>query len=100
MNNNDTCHFTVLSPVNYIYIASGEPDLTKSFDVLYLNGEEGSEVKLLNPVYKYCFTLPQVEASAKTAEYYNNGVEWSSTLQGASLSVGGQTYKYIIDPKY
>ena len=100
INNKDTCHFTVLSPVNEIYIASGDPELTKSFDVLYLNGEEGSEVKLLNPVYKYCFTLPQVEASAKTAEYYNDGVVWSSTLQGASLSVGVQTYKYIIDPKY
>lgn len=100
IDDKDTCRFTVLSPVNEIYIAIGDRVLTKSFDVLYLNGEEGSEVKLLNPLYKFCFTLPQVQASAKTAEYYNNGVVWSSTLGGASLSIGTQTYKYSIESKY
>ena len=99
INNNDTCHFTVLSPINEIYTATGKPDLTNSFDVLYLNGEDGSEVMLLNPINKYCFTLPQVESSAKAATYYNDGVSWSSTLHGATLSLGDQIYQYLIEPK-
>ena len=99
VDGDDTYHFTVLSPVNEIYIATGQPVLTKSFDVLYLNGEDGSEVKILNPIYKYCFTLSQVEASAKTAEYYNNGVSWTSSPRGATLSLGDQTYQYLIEPK-
>ena len=95
IDDKDTCDFTVLSPVDEIYVAKGKPSVTSSFDVLYLNGEEGSEVKLLNPQYKYCFTLPQIEASAKTAEYYSNGVMWSSGLHGATFTLGDQQYQFV-----
>ncbi len=91
----DTLNFTILSPVNEIYVAQGSDQVTRSFDVLYLNGEEGSEVKLLNPEYKYCFTLPQVEASAKSAEYYNNGVMWTSGSQKATLTLGDKAYQFV-----
>ena len=94
IDDKDTCHFTVLSPVNDIYVATGTPQLIHSFDVLYLNGDEGSEVKLLNPEYKYCFTIPQIGASAKTAEYYNNGIVWSSGLHDATFSLGDEYYKF------
>ena len=93
----DTCRFTVLSPVNDIYVANSTPELTRSFDVLYLNGEEGSEVKILNPEYKYCFTLPQIEASGKAAVYYNNGVKWTSSHDNGSLLLGDQTYNYVTE---
>lgn len=94
INDKDTVRFTILSPVNDIYAANSTPILTQSFDVLYLNGSDGSEVKLLSPDYKYVFTLPQTEASAKTAEYYNNGVTWSAKSNSAELHLGSQQYSF------
>ena len=94
IDDKDTCRFTVLSPVNDIYVATGKPQIVNSFDVLYLNGEEGSEVMLLSSFYKYCFTLPQQTASAKTAEYYSNNIMWASGLNDATLTLGDQSYQF------
>ena len=72
--------------------------MTQSLDVIYINGESVKEDKLLSPDNKLCFTLPQIEASAKTAKYYSNGIMWSSGLNHATLTLGDEHYDFIEKP--
>ena len=87
--------FSMLSPTNEVLSTSDSNAPVKGFDVLYMNNEGKSFVKLLSSQVNHCYTLPQIEASAKTAVYEKDGVEWSTdNKKGAVLIIDGKEYKY------
>lgn len=88
--------FTVLSPSNRLFAAKDDTAPVKSFDVLYFNPEKGkSFVKLLNSEAKNCHTLPQIEASAKTAVYEKEGIRWMhGNKNEAIFYINGEEYAY------
>lgn len=85
--------FTVLAPASAVYVADGEGPA--SFDVVYYNDGNRALVKLLHADLAHCYTLPQTEASAKTAVYADDKVEWSIDNENrATLRVDGKAYTY------
>lgn len=86
--------FTLLAPASAVYVvADGEGPA--SFDVVYYNDGNRALVKLLCPDLAHCYTLPQTEASAKTAVYADDKVEWSIDNENrATLRVDGKAYTY------
>ena len=63
--------------------------------MVYYNDGNRALVKLLCPDLAHCYTLPQTEASAKTAVYADDKVEWSIDNENrATLRVDGKVYTY------
>lgn len=87
--------FTLVSPINRHFVAKEGESTPNSYDVLYFNLTPGkSFVKLLSETAS--ITLPQTEASAKTAEYAQDGISWSiSNKNVATLTVNGRSSDYL-----
>lgn len=86
--------FTLLSPVNEQYVAIDTTAISRAFDVLYLNNDSIHEVLLINPEYKLCMMLPQIEAAAKQATYLNGSQMWQSKGDNATLGIGDHRWQY------
>ena len=91
--------FARLTPVYNVYRLvepKEEDDNVPSFyDVVYYAGDTEAYVKLLTSDASQCYTLPQVEASAKTAVYTDGKVEWhAGNHRNATLIVDGKIYNY------
>lgn len=86
--------FTMLNPVNYLYVAKDKAASITGLDVLYLNGKDDKRlVKLLGSSTIY--TLPQVEASSKTAIYEKDSIVWDvRNNRTAVLDVKGKKSEY------
>lgn len=95
----DTTTFllTQLTPTNcnYHIIGKKEDDIPLFWDVTYYNDGQQAFVKLLNTSLEHCYTLPQTEASAKTATYTDGIVEWQlHNNQSATLIIHNKKYQY------
>lgn len=88
--------FTHVSPANSMYVTDNANAPAKAFDVMYFNIEDGkSFAKLISAEPGKYYTLPLTSASAKTADYEKDGVEWSTdNKKGAVLIIDGKEYKY------
>lgn len=85
--------FTMISPANDIYVTKDKTAPAAGFDVLYLNAADKPMVKLLSASSIY--TLPQTEASAKTAIYSKDSITWDMrNNRTAVLDVKGKKYQY------
>ena len=74
--------------------SSFELAVAEIFNVYYNDGNRAL-VKLLCPDLAHCYTLPQTEASAKTAVYADDKVEWSIDNENrATLRVDGKSCTY------
>lgn len=93
-NDSATYQFTLLSPVNQQYVATDTAAISRAFDVLYLNNDSVHEVLLINPEYKLCMMLPQVEAAAKQATYLNGSQMWIANGDKGTLSIGDHRWHY------
>lgn len=89
--------FTRLTP-SYCTYKSQSPKndhIPPLIDAIYYNDGEQAFVKLITNDINHCYTLPQQEASAKTAIYSNEKAEWQfGNQQNASLLLDGEKYKY------
>lgn len=98
---NDTAAytFTLLTPCNNIYRITDEKEenvLPNILDVIYYNDGQQAFVKLLHSTLSNCYTLPQTEASAKTAIYTDGQTEWQLlNHRNAVLITNHQKYEYI-----
>lgn len=98
---NDTAAytFTQLSPTNCLYLLAGEKGEKKApsfLNVIYYNDDQQAFVKLLHPMLSHCYTLPQTEASAKTAIYTDGETEWQlHNDQRATLVIHQHKYQYV-----
>lgn len=93
----ETYTFALLTPVNCIYSLVGTaPSGVPSFlDVMYYNDGEQAFVKLIHIASRDLYTLPQTEASAKTAVYTNGIVEWQmGNQQNGTLIIQNQKFMY------
>ncbi len=87
--------FTRVTPLNYLFVTDDASAPVKGFDVTYFNTEEGkSFVQLLSSDMNNTYTLPQTEASAKTAVYEKDGVQWLSGDDKATLKTAGKEIVY------
>lgn len=87
---------TQLGP-NYATYVTEEKEAEPLFDVVYVNDEENSFVLLLSADSKQCYQLERKEASAKTAVYGDEKVEWATKVdKSATLTVNGKTVKYSL----
>ncbi len=86
--------FTIVSPSNALFVARSDKYVPSALDVTYYNGPEGNYVMLLNSDYNHCYLLPQSDASAKTAEYTDGNVKWTTKENKANFEINGGTYKY------
>lgn len=97
---NDTAAytFTSLTPCNNIYRITEKEEhvLPAVLDVIYYNDGQQAFVKLLHSTLSYCYTLPQTEASAKTAIYTDGQTEWQLlNHRNAVLIINHQKYEYM-----
>ena len=97
-NDTATYTFTQLSPTNCIYHLAEEKqekEVPAFLNVIYYNDDQQAFVKLLHPALPHCYTLPQAEASAKTAIYTDGETEWQlHNNQTATLLIHNKKYTY------
>lgn len=89
--------FTLLTPTNTLYTLTGKKDnnAPSFLDVIYYTDEYRILVKLISTSPEYCYTLPQTEASAKTAIYTDGKTEWQlRNHQNATLIINNRRYEY------
>lgn len=96
---NDTVsyNFAPLTPTNCFYtlIENGEGDAPSFLDVIYYTDNQQALVKLISLSPEHCYTLPQTNASAKTAIYTDGKTEWQlGNHQNATLIINQKKYHY------
>lgn len=75
--------------------SKGNSDVPAFYDALYYNEDTAACVKLITADPAQCYTLPQTEASAKTAVYTDGKVEWNlGNYRNATLVIDGNIYNY------
>lgn len=93
-----TSSFARLTPVYSVYNLTepkGDESVPSFYDVVYYTGDTESYVKLITSDTEQCYTLSQVEGSAKAAVYTDGKVEWHvGNHRNATLIVDGKIYKY------
>lgn len=92
-----TYAFARLTPTHCVYnlTGTGTGDVPSFLDAMYYNNGEQAFVKLIHNAPGYCYTLPQTEASAKTAIYTDGNVEWRmGNQQNGTLIIQNQKYTY------
>ncbi len=87
--------FTALTPTNNIYISETKSHVPSFFDVIYYNDGMQAFVKLITSEIENCYTLPQTDASSKTADYSDGKIKWQlGNHQDATLIIDDKEYKY------
>lgn len=90
-------NFASLTPTNCFYtlISNGESDVPSFLDVIYYTDNLQALVKLIGISPEHCYTLPQTDASAKTAIYTDGKTEWQlGNHQNATLIINQKKYQY------
>lgn len=90
--------FARITPTYVTYTltdSKGNADIPVFYDALYYNEDTAACVKLITADPARCYTLPQTEASSKTAVYTDGKIEWNfGNHQNATLIIDGSIYNY------
>lgn len=88
--------FSYLTHTNVVYVATDKKASPSFLDVIYYTDTDSSYVKILHTDVEHCYTLPQVEASAKTAVYSNGKVQWGmNNDRSGVLVINNKRLKFV-----